>query len=149
MQLSKNFTLNEFACKCTKCQANIGGTTINMRLVNAVQAYRDLVNKPVEILSGYRCPEYNKAIGGVGHSEHTTGEAVDLRVRGLSLKAQYEAALKIDALNKSGIGVYPSEGFIHVDVNRTKPARWARVEGEYVGINVGLALLPTKAKGKV
>lgn len=36
-----------------------------------------LGNLPLHIDSWYRSPEVNKAVGGVEHSQHVTGEAVD------------------------------------------------------------------------
>lgn len=35
---------------------------------------------PITILSFYRCPELNKAVGGAKSSQHMTGEALDLQM---------------------------------------------------------------------
>jgi len=46
---------------------------------------------------------------------------------------------QVEAFHQGGIGVYPDEVFIHVDV-RGKKDRWVRVDGRYVGVEeVGLA----------
>ena len=34
--------------------------------------------KPIHVSSGYRCPELNKAVGGVPTSQHLKGEAADI-----------------------------------------------------------------------
>ena len=34
--------------------------------------------QPIRVSSGYRCPELNRAVGGVANSQHQTGEAADL-----------------------------------------------------------------------
>jgi zinc D-Ala-D-Ala carboxypeptidase len=36
-----------------------------------------LGNKAIHINSWYRCPELNEVVGGVAHSQHVIGEAVD------------------------------------------------------------------------
>lgn len=43
-----------------------------------LQPLRDAWGKPLAINSGYRCPEVNRAVGGVPTSQHTKGEAADV-----------------------------------------------------------------------
>jgi zinc D-Ala-D-Ala carboxypeptidase len=40
---------------------------------------RNGIGKPVRIISFYRCPALNKAVGGAKSSQHMTGEAMDLQ----------------------------------------------------------------------
>lgn len=74
----------------------------------------------IHVISGYRSPEYNKLLRRrsrrvAKHSLHQTGQAIDLRIPGLRLKAIKRAAL---ALKFGGIGYYPRSGFIHLDSGR-------------------------------
>ena len=39
---------------------------------------RQRYGSPIRINSGYRCPELNKAVGGVSNSQHCKGQAADL-----------------------------------------------------------------------
>ena len=39
---------------------------------------REKWGKPILVTSGYRCPELNKAVGGVPTSQHLKGEAADI-----------------------------------------------------------------------
>jgi Peptidase M15 len=87
----------------------------------------------IVINAGYRCPVHNREVGGVLGSEHTRGLAADIRLPGLSLQRMYEFALEVPQFAAGGIGVY-DEDFLHVDV-RDHRARWARVEGQDVGIH--------------
>ena len=48
--------------------------------MEVLQPLRDFLGKPVVISSGYRCPELNKAVGGVKNSQHMKGEAADIHV---------------------------------------------------------------------
>jgi uncharacterized protein YcbK (DUF882 family) len=36
------------------------------------------LGNPITVNSGYRCPELNKAIGGVANSQHLIGQAADI-----------------------------------------------------------------------
>ena len=40
---------------------------------------REAWGRPIVVNSGYRCPKLNRAVGGVARSQHTKGEAADIR----------------------------------------------------------------------
>lgn len=105
MQIAKNFTLSEFACKDGSKQI-----VIDFELVDLLQRLRDIVGQTI-ITSGYRTPEYNKKCGGISTSFHITGKAADIKVPGLT---PYEVAIIADRIGFLGVGVYPT--FTHVDV---------------------------------
>ena len=77
MQISKNFTLEEFVKSETAEKKGIANIPdiINIRnityLVNTIlQPLRDYINSPLVITSGYRCHELNEAVGGHPESDH-------------------------------------------------------------------------------
>jgi hypothetical protein len=70
-----NLFEHEFACKC-----GCGRVDMKPSFLAKLQILRTKVGFPFPINSGFRCPEYEKAIGGRG--EHTHGEAVDLGLFG-------------------------------------------------------------------
>ena len=45
---------------------------------NVLDPLRLFYGKPISINSGYRCPELNRAVGGVSTSQHLRGEAADI-----------------------------------------------------------------------
>lgn len=47
------------------------------RLARGLDEVRDLLGHPLEISSGYRSPELNRAVGGVRTSQHCRGLACD------------------------------------------------------------------------
>lgn len=80
------------------------------------------VNKPFEIVSGYRSPGTNadlrKHSGGVAkHSLHMEGRAVDIRMAGVSAKTIRNAALTLQC---GGVGYYPSSNFVHLDTGELR-----------------------------
>jgi uncharacterized protein YcbK (DUF882 family) len=135
MKLSANFDSKEF--KCDHCDQSFA----DKRLVDALQKLRDAIGKPIKILSGFRCVQNNKEAGGGKNSQHLYGKAADIVIEGMSVKEMYYQALTIDDFNQGGIGIYPDNNFIHVDVRDGK-ARWARVgkgkQAKYVSIEEGL-----------
>ncbi len=132
--LSPHFSIAEFACHdCGRC--SIDGT-----FLAALEQLRSLGPEPIDIDDGYRCPEHNAAVGGVSDSQHILGKAADIRIVGLSLQQMYDRAVQVPEFLNGGIGIYDG-GFIHVD-NRNGKARWARVRGDYVGIEALVTVDP-------
>ena len=124
--LSTHFSRKELACQCC------GEVTLDVRLLAALESLRDAAGAPVVIHGAYRCERHNQEVGGVTDSEHTRGMAADVRIEGLSLQQMYELALKVPEFAEGGIGAYDG-GFLHLDV-RGYRSRWARIRGQYVGI---------------
>lgn len=68
-------------------------------IVNCLQPIRDYIGKPMIINSGYRSPRLNghPLINGASNSQHTTGQAADFTIKGLTPKQI------IELINKSGV----------------------------------------------
>jgi uncharacterized protein YcbK (DUF882 family) len=76
-----------------------------------------------EVISGYRSPATNSHLkktrgGGVAtRSLHLQGQAIDVRLPGVPLAELRDAALSLAA---GGVGYYPREQFVHLDVGRVR-----------------------------
>ena len=92
MRLTRNFTYEEL-CRSdvaerrginnrprTKEEEKRVIENLKALCMEVLQPLRDFLGKPVVISSGYRCPELNKAVGGVKNSQHMKGEAADIHV---------------------------------------------------------------------
>lgn len=134
--LSKDFSLAEFACKCGKCGLP---KSVHPALVAGLQAMRDQAGKKLTVNSGARCAEHNKAVSGVARSEHiVTAEnpvckAADVEIEGMTSEQAFAIAEKIPEFINAGIGVYDPERIVHVDI-RDHKARWGRDKGKYVSL---------------
>ena len=88
-KISKNFTLDELLASATAKQQHIINAPGIVEVCNlcalvhhVLQPLRDAMNEPIKIGSGYRCTRLNQAVGGVGNSQHTKGQAADLCIDG-------------------------------------------------------------------
>ena len=115
------FKREEFRCTCGKC----GGFPVEPqeKMVRTVDAIRAKLGKPIGIVdsrgSGVRCPEHNKAVGGVATSYHLKGMAADLHCA-TATPAEMKKAAEAVMGKTGGIGLY--DWGIHVDVG--KYSRW-------------------------
>lgn len=84
--ISKNFSYYEFEHSDTADAKGICNVINTFAVRDAVkelvetilQPLRDAWGKPININSGYRCPELNDAVGGSKTSAHLTGYAADI-----------------------------------------------------------------------
>lgn len=109
-RLSEHFTAAEFACP------HCGVCIVRDALVQLAERIRSLDAKPLHIVSGYRCPVHNAAIGGATNSMHMYGAAFDLEHGRLTI-ARASRAMAVGIGSKGDYAV-------HVDVRDGAPARW-------------------------
>ena len=122
-KLSKDFEKWEFACGC-----GCGYDDISQKLVDKLQALRDLVGKPIIVTSGCRCHDYNRHIGGVIDSPHLEGLAADIQVEGISPVTLAVMAHWIDYIR---IGIYPKH--VHIDIKPPNPSKyWLVKNNKYI-----------------
>jgi uncharacterized protein YcbK (DUF882 family) len=74
--------------------------------------------KPFHVISGYRSPATNAKLrkrgkGAAKNSYHIQGKAVDIRLPGYRTSVLRQTAYKLKA---GGIGYYPHQRFVHIDV---------------------------------
>jgi N-acetylmuramoyl-L-alanine amidase len=80
---------------------------------------REEMGAPIRLLSVYRSPAYNAAIGGAKASQHTRFTAADFTCADGRRPEDWAARLRAHrraGVFHGGIGVYPAKGFVHVDV---------------------------------
>ena len=94
-----------------------------MLLLHNLQQTLD-VDKPFEVISGYRSPATNAMLSQRSNkvakkSLHMQGKAVDIRIPGVRLTDLHRAARQID---RGGVGLYTGSRFVHLDTGR--PRYW-------------------------
>ena len=109
-RITENFCVKEFACKDGSDKV-----LIDNNLIYGLQDIRDIVNRPIKVVSGYRTESYNKSINGAENSYHCKGMACDIECSGINL---YELGMIAVKCRMNGVIIYPKKNFIHVDVRK-------------------------------
>lgn len=82
--------------------------------------------EPFQVISGFRSAKTNNRLrnksrrsGVAKKSLHMVGQAIDIRLSGVSLTDLRDAAVSLQA---GGVGYYPRSDFVHVDIGAIR--RW-------------------------
>lgn len=84
-------------------------------IAEELQIVRDLIGKPIIVISGYRTPEWNKICGGANESYHMKGMAADTRASGMNI-IKYALYVLRFTTKFNGIGIYRDQNFVHADL---------------------------------
>lgn len=154
VRLSANFSLREFTRSQTASRKGLDNTPPDQALP-AIQKLVDEVLQPartefakaMNISSGYRSPELNRAIGGSTRSQHcwkATHAAADIEIFGvdnLSLAYWIQESCEYDQLISECYDPDegPSSGWVHVSIktigtNRKQSLTYQRGEGYTAGL---------------
>lgn len=111
---------------------------ITLQLIDLVDTIQDHFHEPViEIISGYRSPDYNKSLKDTGHavaneSLHMQGMAMDIHLDTTTEEAVRDYA---QALSMGGVGWYPQNDFVHVDVGPKRTWGHNESKRKFVGLD--------------
>jgi hypothetical protein len=98
-------------------------TQMDERLVDVLcRVARRFSAERVDVVSGYRSPKYNLMLRKKGRevarqSQHTEGNAVDFRVRGVPTRRLLQF---VKSLRVGGVGYYPHSQFVHSDTGKVR-----------------------------
>lgn len=106
----KYFELDDFTCKC-----GCGQNHIEPYFVEVLDKYRELVDRPFIISSGYRCPEHDATYGGKGN--HPSGLAADIVTPDSSFR--YNLLYYARDLDIKRVGI--AHNYTHVDIWGSAP----------------------------
>lgn len=81
------FDQDEMKCKCNGKYCNGFPHEIQPLLMQILDRARRWSGKPITVISGLRCPEWNRIQKGVSNSQHQYGEAADVYFYGVSSNA--------------------------------------------------------------
>ncbi len=122
MQLTPHFNLIEFACRSGDCVPDAYLPNVQ-RLAEQLEVLRDLLGRPIVIISGWRSASHNAAVKGAAKSQHLTASAADIRVAGRSPTFVRDMILDLihdGKMSDGGVGLYlPTAkralGWVHLD----------------------------------
>lgn len=92
------------------------------QLVRTLKAIERHYGRPVMVTSGYRSPKHNRRVGGASGSRHTSCEAADVQVEGVS---KWQLAKYLRSIpGRGGVGTYCHTESVHIDIGNTRDWNW-------------------------
>lgn len=133
MNLTPHFTLEEMVRSEIAVRNSIDNTPSVQQMASLKRLCKDileplraLVEKPINISSGFRNPTVNSLVGGSPNSQHMKGEAADISVEGLTTQQLFDliraSALPYDQL------IQEFDAWVHVShrANNRRQALFAK-----------------------
>jgi len=128
----KYFNLNEFTFSQTAARYDIDNTPPDAIVKNLnrlcdliLDPLRKLIDKPIQITSGYRCIALNRMVGSKDTSHHTFGLAADIKCS-IGVDELMEIIVNSDLPYEQVIKEFDS--WVHVSVSTNdKPKRQALI----------------------
>lgn len=80
----------------------------------AATAFGAVGVQDIRVNSGFRSKQHNKDVGGANHSQHLTGNALDIDVSGMPAAKRVDLIRSLSANGITGIGVYSNA--LHIDM---------------------------------
>jgi len=78
----EHFRKAEFKCKCGGKYCDGYPAEMQMKLIRVADRVRNHFDASATVSSGLRCEKHNANVGGVAHSRHRLGKAMDFRIKG-------------------------------------------------------------------
>ena len=97
--------------------------SVSLRLIELIDFVQDRSRaRGLTLVSGYRSPDFNQTLRADGRrvaqaSLHTEGLAADIGFAGVDLRRLW---LQLRQLQVGGVGLYQTEGFLHLDTGRPR-----------------------------
>ena len=124
MKITKNFSLEEFECRCGCKMPDFAKKNVE-KLAENLQIIRNVLGR-LDITNAYRCKPHNLDVGGSTNSQHLKGKAADIKSKTISPKEMIqiiEGLIKSEKIDQGGLGLYNT--FTHYDTRGTR-ARWSK-----------------------
>lgn len=119
--LSTNFWKWEFRCPCKKCRRKkVRVSSLLLFKLEMIKIY--FGGKPVIVLSGNRCEEENKRVGGHPNSAHIPKpdrEGSDIKIKGIK---PIDIGLAAEKIGGMRIGI--AKWGVHLDTRPPNPSRF-------------------------
>ena len=126
--LVPHFTLSELTCtdlakyRVMNYEAGLKILGKMYMLAGFAERVREIIGMPLIVNSAYRCPELNKAVGGVSTSQHCLAEALDIKVKGKTAEELFRMIVASDLKYDQLIWERPKgcTAWLHVSIGSKK-----------------------------
>ncbi|WP_244447056.1 YcbK family protein [Hoeflea sp. BAL378] len=91
-------------------------------LVRVLKNIERHYGRSLVVTSGYRSPKHNRRVGGASGSRHTSCEAADIQIDGVS---KWQLAKYLRSMpERGGVGTYCHTESVHIDVGTPRDWNW-------------------------
>jgi uncharacterized protein YcbK (DUF882 family) len=130
-RISTHFMKRDFDSREKDCGACSSNLRISMGLVGIIEAIRSYVNKRVDIVTGYYCPDCRDRQFGVKRNHHHMGIAADIKVEGMDSIDLFLLAETYSEIK--GLGLNLIDGHVHIDTRKGDEREvWVETESEII-----------------
>ncbi len=143
MQLTENFSLALLMRSETAARKGIDNTPPAeiignlQQLAKALEAVQALLGTPLDISSGYRCVELNRAVGGTADSQHVQGLAADFVSPAFGPPIEIAVAIQNSAIGFDQC-ILEYGRWVHLSVSATPRGRVLTIHNSREGYLAGL-----------
>lgn len=120
-RISRNFTVAEMTVSATAARmgrvvelAEYARPNLERLCAEILEPLRASLRRPIVVISGYRPPWLNRAVGGSPTSQHMRGEAADIIVPGFGPREVCERIIRLELPFHQLILEFPPNGWVHV-----------------------------------
>jgi hypothetical protein len=136
------FDLIDYTYSNTAIRIGIENIPTGIEYSNIIELHEYLIpkllklfnNAKINITSGYRCTQLNKAIGGSSTSQHCKGQAIDIQVQGYTTEQVYVSIKNSGILFDQLIQEFDS--WVHISYlsknNRKQKLRAIKINGKTI-----------------
>ncbi|MGA0241651.1 MAG: D-Ala-D-Ala carboxypeptidase family metallohydrolase [Candidatus Marinamargulisbacteria bacterium] len=129
-RISEHFMKRDFDSRKKDCACG-NSLRISLGLVGIIEALRAKINKRIEILTGYYCPECRDRQYGIKRDFHHQGVAADIHVEGIPPTELFLLAETFPEIK--GIGINFDEPHVHIDTRKEDERQcWVETNGEWI-----------------
>ena len=133
----KHFTIRELIKSATATRKGINNNpntaitnSLTALIENVLDPLREKWGAPIIVSSGYRCPALNRAVGGAQNSQHTKGEAADIKTVSDSrednmklLRCLLKSGIIFDQVISENVDSEGRPDWIHVSFTKSRKNR--------------------------
>lgn len=129
-RISEHFMKRDFDSRNKDCDCTTS-LRISLGLVGIIEAIRSKLNKRIEIVTGFYCPDCRDKKYGIRRDFHNNGVAADIRVEGIDIVDLFIHAESYDEIK--GLGINFDDNHVHIDTRKEDEREcWVEKDGELI-----------------
>ena len=131
-RISDHFMKRDFDSRKKDCGCD-ASLRISLGLVGIIEALRAKLNKRIDIVTGYYCPDCRERQYGIKRDFHHQGVAADIRVEGMDAVDLFLEAESYPEIK--GLGLNLDDNHVHIDTRKEDERTiWVETNNEWIQI---------------